>query len=67
MEPSPSDTSTLVYIVMEHMPGGIFLQYVQNEKNHIQKTQLCRMCIDIAKVYYNIITRLVEIMNNLID
>ena len=50
MEPDLSDTSNLVYIVMEHMPGGIFLQYVQNEKNHRQKTQLCRMCIDIAKV-----------------
>jgi hypothetical protein len=50
MEPSPGDTLNLVYIVMEHMPGGIFLQYVQNEKNHRQRTQLCRMCIDIAKV-----------------
>ena len=62
MEPNPTDTSTLVYTVMEHMPGGIFLQYVQNEKNRRLKTQLCRMCIDIAKVYYNIITRLVEII-----
>ena len=50
MEPDLSGTSNLVYIVMEHMPGGIFLQYVQNEKNRRQKTQLCRMCIDIAKV-----------------
>jgi hypothetical protein len=50
MEPSPGDILNLVYIVMEHMPGGIFLQYAQNEKNRRQKTQLCRMCIDIAKV-----------------
>ena len=54
MEPSPGDTLNLVYIVMEYMPGGIFLQYVQNEKNHRQKTQLCRMCIDIAKVLQHI-------------
>ena len=50
MEPNPSATSNPVYTVMEHMPGGIFLQYVQNEKNRRQKTQLCRMCVDIAKV-----------------
>lgn len=50
VEPNPKDTSNSVYTVVEFMPGGIFLQYVQNPKNSRQKTQLCRMCIDIAKV-----------------
>ena len=49
-EPNTSVTSNPVYTVMEHMPGGIFLQYVQNEAISRQKTQLCRMCIDVAKV-----------------
>ena len=51
MEPNPSDTSNPVYTVMEYKPGGIFLQYVQNEKNSRQKTQLCRMCVGVAKVF----------------
>ena len=38
MEPSPGDTLNLVYTVMEHMPGGIFLQYVRNEKNQTEDT-----------------------------
>lgn len=38
-----------VCIVMELMPGGPFLTFLQKKGMHQTKTKLCQMCVDIAR------------------
>ena len=43
------DEKQPVQIVMELMPGGVFLDYLQQKGIHQTKKKLCAMVIDVAK------------------
>ena len=62
VDPNPNVPHRPVYIITEHMPGGILLHYLQSKGNSGKKSQLCRMCIDVAKVCTNLSIGLVFII-----
>ena len=37
-----------IYIIMELMPGGAFLDFLRKKGAHQTKKKLCKMCIDAA-------------------
>jgi serine/threonine protein kinase len=39
-----------VYIVMEFMPGGAFLDFLRKKGCNQTKKKLCRMCVDVCQV-----------------
>ena len=39
-----------VYIVMEFMPGGAFLDYLRKKGCNQTKKKLCTMCVDACQV-----------------
>jgi serine/threonine protein kinase len=39
-----------VYIVMEFMPGGPFLDFLRRKDCNQTKKKLCGMCVDVCQV-----------------
>ena len=50
IDPNPKTVGHPVYIITEHMQGGVFLQFLKERGSSVTKKQLCRMCADVCKV-----------------